>query len=74
MEAESENEARLNKALHYAAWALRTPAGQRHTQQGILFKSPAKLDFQHLLSLETDDSAGYPVHRLDIRANVTVLH
>lgn len=64
MEAEAENESRLNKALHYAAWALRTPAGQAHTQQGILFKSPAKLDFQHLLTLETDDSAGYPVHQL----------
>ncbi|MEK7302607.1 MAG: pyridine nucleotide-disulfide oxidoreductase, partial [Pseudomonadota bacterium] len=64
MEAEAENESRLNKALHYAAWALRTPAGQQHTQQGILFKSPAKLDFQHLLTLDTDDSAGYPVHRL----------
>ncbi|MBS0424461.1 MAG: FAD-dependent oxidoreductase [Proteobacteria bacterium] len=64
MDAEADNEARLNKALHYAAWALRTPAGQRHTQQGILFKSPAKLDFQHLLSLDTDESAGYPLHSL----------
>jgi len=64
MDAEADNESRLNKALHYAAWALRTPEGQQHTRQGILFKSPAKLDFQHLLSLETDDSAGYPVHRL----------
>ncbi|WP_394808673.1 FAD-dependent oxidoreductase [Nitrosomonas sp.] len=64
MDAEVENESRLNKALHYAAWALRTPAGQQHTQQGILFKSPAKLDFQHLLSLDTDESAGYPAHRL----------
>ncbi|PSJ17604.1 pyridine nucleotide-disulfide oxidoreductase [Nitrosomonas supralitoralis] len=64
MDAEADNEFRLKKALHYAAWALRTPEGQRHTQQGILFKSPAKLDFQHLLSLETDESAGYPMHRL----------
>ncbi|MCG7757277.1 MAG: FAD-dependent oxidoreductase [Nitrosomonas sp.] len=65
MDAEAENEARLNKALHYAAWALRTSAGQQHTHQGILFKSPAKLDFQHLLSLQTDDSAGYTMHRLE---------
>ena len=64
MEAEAENESRLTKALQYAAWALRTPEGQRHTHQGILFKSPAKLDFQHLLSLETDNSAEYTVHRL----------
>ncbi len=65
MEAETEHEAQLTKALRYAAWALRTPVGQRHTQQGILFKSPAKLDFQHLLTLQTDESAGYTVHRLD---------
>ena len=64
MDAEAENEVRLNKALQYAAWALRTPAGQKHTHAGILFKSPAKLDFQHLLSLQTDDSAGYTMHQL----------
>lgn len=64
MEDEAANEARLKKALHYAAWALRTPEGQTHTQAGILFKSPAKLDFQHLLALETDESKGFPLHRL----------
>lgn len=65
MEAEASNESRLNKALRYAAWALRTPEGQRHTHQGILFSSPAKLDYQRLLSLETDEAAGYPVHGLN---------
>lgn len=64
IEDEAANEARLKKALHYAAWALRTPEGQTHTQAGILFKSPAKLDFQHLLALETDESNGFPLHRL----------
>ncbi|GKS70318.1 NADPH-dependent glutamate synthase beta chain [Nitrosomonas sp. PY1] len=64
MEAEANNESRLDKALHYAAWALRTPEGQRHTRQGILFSSPAKLNYQKLLSLETDETAGYPVHGL----------
>jgi NADPH-dependent glutamate synthase beta subunit-like oxidoreductase/NAD(P)H-flavin reductase len=64
LEDEAANEARLKKALHYAAWALRTPEGQTHTQAGILFKSPAKLDFQHLLALETDESNGFPLHRL----------
>ena len=44
MDNEAEHEDRLKIALHYAAWALRTPEGQKHTQQGILFKSPAKLD------------------------------
>ncbi|MCP5251129.1 MAG: FAD-dependent oxidoreductase [Burkholderiales bacterium] len=64
MEDETVNEARLKKALHYAAWALRTPEGQTHTQAGILFKSPTKLDFLHLLALETDESKGFPLHRL----------
>jgi NADPH-dependent glutamate synthase beta subunit-like oxidoreductase/NAD(P)H-flavin reductase len=64
IEDEAANEVRLKKALHYAAWALRTPEGQAHTQAGILFKSPAKLDFQHLLALETDESSGFTLHRL----------
>lgn len=64
MEDEANHEKQLKMALYYAAWALRTPEGQAHTQDGILFKSPAKLDFQKLLSLETDESKGYPLHRL----------
>ncbi len=64
MEDEASHADRLKTALHYAAWALRTPEGQAHTQSGILFKSPAKLNFQNLLSLETDDTQGFPLHRL----------
>ncbi len=64
MEDEDKNEARLNIALQYAAWASRTPEGQKRNQDGILFKSPVKLDFMHLISMETDDSAGYKMHRL----------
>jgi NADPH-dependent glutamate synthase beta subunit-like oxidoreductase/NAD(P)H-flavin reductase len=62
---ESANEERLKAALHYAAWALKTPEGRERNQDGVLFKAPAKLDFQHLLSTNTDNSAGYTVHRLD---------
>lgn len=65
MEDEVNHAAQLELALHYAAWALRTPEGQAHTRQGILFKSPRKLDFQHLLSLTSDDRNGYTVHSLD---------
>ncbi|WP_107789958.1 FAD-dependent oxidoreductase [Nitrosomonas nitrosa] len=65
LEDEASNATRLNDALHYAAWALRTSEGQKHTQQGVLFKSPAKLDYLHLLSLSTDEQAGYTVHRLE---------
>ena len=61
---ESANEDRLKAALHYAAWALKTPEGRERNQDGVLFKAPAKLDFQHLLSTNTDNSAGYTVHRL----------
>lgn len=65
LEDEASNAVPLNDALHYAAWALRTDEGQKHTQQGVLFKSPAKLDYLHLLSMVTDDHAGYTVHRLE---------
>jgi NADPH-dependent glutamate synthase beta subunit-like oxidoreductase/NAD(P)H-flavin reductase len=62
---ESANEDRVKAALHYAAWALKTPEGRERNKDGVLFKAPAKLDFQHLLSTNTDNSAGYTVHRLD---------
>lgn len=65
MEDETQHADQIELALHYAAWALRTPEGQAHTRQGILFKSPRKLDPQHLLSLITEDSAGYTMHHLD---------
>ncbi|SEQ83964.1 Pyridine nucleotide-disulphide oxidoreductase [Nitrosomonas sp. Nm51] len=65
MEDEAAHAERLKMALHYAAWALRTPEGQAHTHAGILFKSPAKLDFQNLLSLKTDDTQGFPLHTVD---------
>ncbi len=62
---EAENEERLKTALLYAAWALKTPAGREHSRDGVLFKSPAKLDYLHLLSTVTDHTAGYTVHRLN---------
>lgn len=64
MEDETAHESRLKIALQYAAWAARTPEGQLRHRDGILFKSPDKLDFMHLISMETDDSSGYKVHRL----------
>ena len=61
---EAGNEERLKDALLYAAWALKTPAGRERNRDGVLFKAPAKLDFLHLLSTDTDNSAGYTVHSL----------
>lgn len=65
IEDEASHTAQLELALQYAAWALRTPEGQAHTHQGILFKSPRKLDPQHLLSLTGNDQNGYTVYSLD---------
>ncbi|MEK7843262.1 MAG: FAD-dependent oxidoreductase [Pseudomonadota bacterium] len=65
LENEAENEERLKAALLYAAWALKTPAGREHSRDGVLFKSPAKLDYLHLLTTATDHAAGYTVHRLN---------
>jgi len=65
LENEAENEERLKAALLYAAWALKTPAGREHSRDGVLFKSPAKLDYLHLLATATDHAAGYTVHRLN---------
>jgi hypothetical protein len=61
---EGANEERLGVALLYAAWALKTPAGRERNRDGVLFKAPAKLDFLHLLSTDTDNTAGYTVHKL----------
>jgi hypothetical protein len=41
--------AHLDLALKYAAWALQTPEGRRHTRVGVLFKAPAKTDPQNLI-------------------------
>ena len=65
LENEAENEDRLKVALLYAAWALKTPAGREHSRDGVLFKSPAKLDHLHLLTTVTDQTAGYTLHRLN---------
>lgn len=61
---EAANEEHLKTALLYAAWALKTPAGRERNRDGVLFKAPAKLDFLHLLSTDTDSTAGYTVHKL----------
>jgi len=61
---ESANAARLDIALKYAAWAVHTSAGQARHSAGVLFKAPRKLDFEHLVPLETRIENGVTVHRL----------
>ena len=38
----------------YAAWALHHPQGRKRHQDGPLFKVPHKLDFEHLVPIETE--------------------
>jgi NADPH-dependent glutamate synthase beta subunit-like oxidoreductase/NAD(P)H-flavin reductase len=43
----------LDLAARYAAWAHYTAEGRALHRAGILFKKPHKLDFQHLVPVET---------------------
>ena len=54
----------IETALKYAAWAGQTAAGKEKHRDGVLFKSPSKLDFARLVPVHTDRSDGYPVHTL----------
>ncbi len=56
----------LELALQYAAWAARTTAGHARHQAGVLFKSPHKLDMQHLVPVQSATTAGYTEHRFDV--------
>ncbi len=55
----------LELALHYAAWAVHTPAGQARHRLGVLFKAPVKLDYYRLVPVVHDDSKGFRSYQLD---------
>ena len=38
----------------YAAWALHSPEGKKRHRDGPLFKVPHRLDFEHLVPIETE--------------------
>ncbi len=63
---ESAHAESLELALQYAAWAAHTEMGRAHHQAGVLFKSPHKLDMQHLVPVQTATTAGYTEHRFDV--------
>jgi NADPH-dependent glutamate synthase beta subunit-like oxidoreductase/NAD(P)H-flavin reductase len=44
----------LEALTRYAAWALHSPAGKKQHRDGPLFKVPHKLDFEHLVPIETE--------------------
>jgi NADPH-dependent glutamate synthase beta subunit-like oxidoreductase/NAD(P)H-flavin reductase len=54
----------LDTAARYAAWAVHTDAGRATHRGGVLFKVPRKLDFEHLVALDTRVDDGITVHRL----------
>ena len=45
---------RIEALAHYAAWALHSPEGKARHRDGPLFKVPHKLDFEHLVPVETE--------------------
>jgi len=46
---EAGNQAKLEGAARYAAWAVLTPEGKAKHRGGVLFKTPRKLDFMKLI-------------------------
>jgi NADPH-dependent glutamate synthase beta subunit-like oxidoreductase/NAD(P)H-flavin reductase len=44
----------LEALTRYAAWALHHPEGKKRHRDGPLFKVPHKLDFEHLVPVETE--------------------
>src|SRR5690606_37057833 len=61
LSAETEHGDDLDLALRYAAWALRSPAGQARHRHGVLFKVPQKLNPERLV--EADATAIDGAHR-----------
>jgi NADPH-dependent glutamate synthase beta subunit-like oxidoreductase/NAD(P)H-flavin reductase len=48
----------LALAARYAAWALHAAAGKAKHRAGILFKTPHKLDMEHLVPVATEEVGG----------------
>ena len=61
---EAAHAGELQLAARYAAWAVQTAAGRERHRSGILFKIPAKLDFEHLVPLATVNLDGITAYRL----------
>ena len=64
LDAEAENIDRIDTAMRYAAWAVHTTAGKKRHGQGVLFRVPAKLDFQRLVPIIPVENVPYTAHRL----------
>jgi len=53
LEAEAEYSTEIDLAARYAAWATLSSAGRAKHKRGVLFKTPHKLDFLHLVPVES---------------------
>ncbi len=62
---ETANAEALELAARYAAWAAITPEGKAKHRSGVLFKTPAKLDFMRLVPVHTDTSQGFAKHSVE---------
>ena len=61
---EAANQAKLEGAARYAAWATLAPEGKAKHRSGVLFKTPHKLDFMRLIPVHTETARGFPEHTL----------
>jgi NADPH-dependent glutamate synthase beta subunit-like oxidoreductase/NAD(P)H-flavin reductase len=64
LESEAEHTTQIGLASRYAAWATLSPAGRIKHKHGVLFKTPHKLDFARLVSVESIVSNGAEKLRL----------
>ncbi|PIR39205.1 MAG: pyridine nucleotide-disulfide oxidoreductase [Alphaproteobacteria bacterium CG11_big_fil_rev_8_21_14_0_20_39_49] len=64
LEDADKNEANIDLAAKYAAWALHTDNGKKYHKSGVLFKVPNKLDFFNLVPVETTQKHGITVQKL----------
>ena len=60
----AKDEAALDLAARYAAWAALTPAGRHAHPGGTLFHVPQRIDPQHLVPVETEMRDGVTMLRL----------
>jgi NADPH-dependent glutamate synthase beta subunit-like oxidoreductase/NAD(P)H-flavin reductase len=58
LEAEKEHQHQLHLAAQYAAWATLSPAGKARHGRGVLFKTPHKLDYHHLIPVQSTPHDG----------------
>ncbi|HVH81268.1 MAG TPA: pyridine nucleotide-disulfide oxidoreductase, partial [Stellaceae bacterium] len=64
LDDEPANVGPLGTALEYAAWATLSPQGQGKHRRGLLFKTPHRLDMNHLVPVETIERDGVTMMRL----------